>query len=103
MLRVWTGKEDIRAITKTARTFVGYASLKIYFGIANKTSLFNFSDFFPLHSLKLLSVTEAIYLEDEFDNIEKTLSLSLLDSKGGADHLTLSSQALGMRFQQQKL
>ncbi|KAL3512133.1 hypothetical protein ACH5RR_024850, partial [Cinchona calisaya] len=56
MLRVWTWKEDIRAITKTARS----------------------------SALKLLSVMEAIHLDDVVDNIEKTLSLVLLDSKGGA-------------------
>ncbi|KAL3512136.1 hypothetical protein ACH5RR_024853 [Cinchona calisaya] len=53
MLRVWTWKEDIRAITKTARS----------------------------SALKLLSVMEAIHLDDVVDNIEKTLSLVLLDSK----------------------
>ncbi|XP_010552218.1 PREDICTED: protein ROOT HAIR DEFECTIVE 3-like [Tarenaya hassleriana] len=52
MPRVWTGKEDIRAITKTARS----------------------------SSLKLLSVVAVIRLEDEPDNIEKTLSLALVDS-----------------------
>ncbi|KAI4330680.1 hypothetical protein MLD38_028942 [Melastoma candidum] len=53
MPRVWTGKEDIRAITKTARSA----------------------------SLKLLSVMTAVRLDDEPDNIEKTLALALLDSK----------------------
>ncbi|XP_071901356.1 protein ROOT HAIR DEFECTIVE 3 [Coffea arabica] len=56
MPRVWTGKEDIRAITKTARS----------------------------SSLKLLSVMVAIRLDDEADSIEKTLSLALVDSKGSA-------------------
>ncbi|KAK6911892.1 Sey1/RHD3-like, three-helix bundle domain [Dillenia turbinata] len=50
MPRVWTGKEDIRAITKTARSA----------------------------SLKLLSVMAAIRLDDESDNIENTLALSLV-------------------------
>ncbi|XP_077211789.1 protein ROOT HAIR DEFECTIVE 3-like [Tasmannia lanceolata] len=50
MPRVWTGKEDIRAITKTARSA----------------------------SLKLLSVMAAIRLDDNPDNIENTLSLSLV-------------------------
>ncbi|KAL3512149.1 hypothetical protein ACH5RR_024866 [Cinchona calisaya] len=35
-------------------------------------------------SLKLLSVMEAIRLDDEIDHIEKTLSVALLDGKGGA-------------------
>ncbi|KAI5336838.1 hypothetical protein L3X38_016107 [Prunus dulcis] len=53
MPRVWTGKEDIRAITKTARS----------------------------SSLKLLSVMAAIRLDDgDADNIENTLSLALVDS-----------------------
>lgn len=56
MPRVWTGKEDIRAITKTARS----------------------------SSLKLLSVMAAIRLDDEADSIEKTLALALVDSKGSA-------------------
>lgn len=53
MPRVWTGNEDIRAITKTARSA----------------------------SLKLLSVMAAIRLDDEADNIENTLSLALVDTK----------------------
>ncbi|KAF8011591.1 hypothetical protein BT93_J2009 [Corymbia citriodora subsp. variegata] len=53
MPRVWTRKEDIRAITKLARSA----------------------------SIKLLSVLAAVRLDDEKDNIEKTLSLSLLDTK----------------------
>ncbi|RXH88761.1 hypothetical protein DVH24_000360 [Malus domestica] len=57
MPRVWTGKEDIRAITKTARSA----------------------------SIKLLSVMAAIRLDDEgADNIENTLSLALLDSTNAA-------------------
>ncbi|TXG68531.1 hypothetical protein EZV62_003466 [Acer yangbiense] len=52
MPRVWTGKEDIRAITKTARSA----------------------------SLKLLSVMAALRLEEEVDNIEKTLSAALVDA-----------------------
>ncbi|KAL0319386.1 UNVERIFIED_CONTAM: protein ROOT HAIR defective [Sesamum angustifolium] len=56
MPRVWTGKEDIRAITKTARSA----------------------------SLKLLSVMAAIRLDDHADNIESTLSLALLDPKAAA-------------------
>ncbi|OIT30641.1 protein root hair defective 3 [Nicotiana attenuata] len=56
MPRVWTGKEDIRAITKTARSA----------------------------SLKFLSVMAAIRLEDEGDSIEKTLALALVDGKSGA-------------------
>lgn len=57
MPRVWTGKEDIRAITKTARS----------------------------SSLKLLSVMAAIRLDDDgADNIETTLSIALVDSTNGA-------------------
>ncbi|CAN8269372.1 unnamed protein product [Cochlearia groenlandica] len=52
MPRVWTGKEDIRAITKMARSA----------------------------SLKLLSVMAVIRLEDELDNIEKTLTLALFNA-----------------------
>ncbi|KAA8541686.1 hypothetical protein F0562_022838 [Nyssa sinensis] len=56
MPRVWSAKEDIRAITKTARSA----------------------------SLKLLSVMAAIRLDDNADNIENTLSLALVDSRTGA-------------------
>ncbi|KAL6972720.1 Cell wall protein rhd3 [Sarracenia purpurea var. burkii] len=56
MPRVWTGKEDIRAITKMARSA----------------------------SLKMLSVMAAIRLDDGADNIEKTLSLALMDTRSGA-------------------
>ncbi|KAG9143297.1 hypothetical protein Leryth_010214 [Lithospermum erythrorhizon] len=64
MPRVWTGKEDIRAITKTARS----------------------------SSLKLLSVMAAIRLDDHADNIEKTLSLALVES--GAVKSTTSADPL---------
>ncbi|XP_047961737.1 protein ROOT HAIR DEFECTIVE 3 homolog 1-like [Salvia hispanica] len=56
MPRVWTGKEDIRGITKTARSA----------------------------SLKLLSIMSAIRLEDDGDNIESLLSLALMDPKAAA-------------------
>ncbi|KHG10361.1 root hair defective 3 -like protein [Gossypium arboreum] len=56
MPRVWTGKEDIRAITKTARSA----------------------------SLKLLSVMAAIRLDDDVDNIENTLTSALVDTKSNA-------------------
>ncbi|WOK99173.1 protein ROOT HAIR DEFECTIVE 3 [Canna indica] len=52
MPRVWTGKEDIKAITKTARCA----------------------------SMKLMSVMSAIRLDDENDKIENTLSLALMDT-----------------------
>ncbi|KAL0397002.1 UNVERIFIED_CONTAM: protein ROOT HAIR defective [Sesamum calycinum] len=55
MPRVWTGKEDIRAITKTARSA----------------------------SLKILSVMAAIRLDDSADSIENTLALALVDPKSG--------------------
>ncbi|KAI9109562.1 hypothetical protein K1719_019616 [Acacia pycnantha] len=51
MPRVWKGKEDIRAITKTARSAC----------------------------LKLLSVMVAIRLDANSDNIEKILAVALLD------------------------
>ncbi|KAG6517479.1 hypothetical protein ZIOFF_020871 [Zingiber officinale] len=61
MPRIWTGKEDIKAITKTAR----------------------------FASLKLLSVMTAIRLDDEKDKIQDTLSAALLDaSSGGATEST---------------
>ncbi|CAJ2663638.1 unnamed protein product [Trifolium pratense] len=71
MPRVWTGKEDIRSITKTARSA----------------------------SLKLLAVMAAIRLDDgDKDNIEKTLAVALLDASGNpirsitvADPLATSS------------
>ncbi|KAI5593808.1 hypothetical protein BDE02_03G036000 [Populus trichocarpa] len=56
MPRIWTGKEDIRAITKTARSA----------------------------SLKLLSVMAAIRLDDDVDSIETTLSSALMDAKNNA-------------------
>ncbi|CAN6465056.1 unnamed protein product [Victoria cruziana] len=52
MPRVWTGKEDIRSITKTARS----------------------------GSLKLLAVMAAIRLDEKPDYIENTLSLALIDA-----------------------
>ncbi|XP_057549786.1 protein ROOT HAIR DEFECTIVE 3-like [Amaranthus tricolor] len=54
MPRVWSGKEDIKSITKAARSA----------------------------SLKLLSVLAAIRLEDESDDIDKTLSLALVEKTG---------------------
>ncbi|KAK7859232.1 protein root hair defective 3 like protein 1 [Quercus suber] len=57
MPRVWTGKEDIRAITKTARSA----------------------------SLKLLAVMAVTRLDDDHsDNIEGTLSVALVESTNGA-------------------
>ncbi|XP_076937885.1 protein ROOT HAIR DEFECTIVE 3-like isoform X2 [Bidens hawaiensis] len=53
MPRVWTGKEDIRTITKTARS----------------------------SSLKLLSVLAAIRLDEDADKIGDTLVLALVDHK----------------------
>ncbi|XP_042480872.1 protein ROOT HAIR DEFECTIVE 3-like [Macadamia integrifolia] len=52
MPRVWTGKEDIRAITKTARSA----------------------------SLKLLSVMAVVRLDEDTDDIANTLSLALVDT-----------------------
>ncbi|PPR87287.1 hypothetical protein GOBAR_AA33408 [Gossypium barbadense] len=56
MPRVWTGKEDIRFITKTAR----------------------------VECLKLLSIMAAIRLDDTADNIEKILFTALLDPSSSA-------------------
>ncbi|XP_010537565.1 PREDICTED: protein ROOT HAIR DEFECTIVE 3 homolog 1 [Tarenaya hassleriana] len=53
MPRVWTGKEDIRAITKAARS----------------------------SSLKLLAVMAVTRLDNEPDNVEKILTVSLMDPK----------------------
>ncbi|KAI4381038.1 hypothetical protein MLD38_007156 [Melastoma candidum] len=53
MPRVWAGKEDIRAITITARSA----------------------------SLKILSVMAAVRLDDKPDNIEKTLTVALLGER----------------------
>ncbi|XP_043721814.1 protein ROOT HAIR DEFECTIVE 3-like [Telopea speciosissima] len=64
MPRVWTGKEDIRAITKTARSA----------------------------SLKLLSAVAVIRLDEDVDNIEKTLSLALVDtSNNGVKDRSITS------------
>ncbi|KAJ4884429.1 Protein ROOT HAIR DEFECTIVE 3-like protein 1 [Raphanus sativus] len=62
MPRVWTGKEDLRAITKAARSA----------------------------SLKLLSVMAVMRLSDETDNIEKTLTVALLDSTTSKKSITAS-------------
>ncbi|KAL5728778.1 Cell wall protein rhd3 [Ranunculus cassubicifolius] len=51
MPRIWTGKEDIRAITKIARSA----------------------------SLKLLSVMAAVRLDDDADNINNILTVALVD------------------------
>ncbi|KAG5619278.1 hypothetical protein H5410_019102, partial [Solanum commersonii] len=63
MPRIWTGKEDIRAITKTARSA----------------------------SLKLLSVMAAVRLEDEGDSIDKILIVALVDGKSGASSKSITS------------
>ncbi|THU72093.1 hypothetical protein C4D60_Mb04t08460 [Musa balbisiana] len=64
MPRVWTGKEDIKAITKSARSA----------------------------SLKLLSVMAAIRLDEETDKIEETLSLALVDAlSNGAKNRSIQS------------
>ncbi|XP_020105607.1 protein ROOT HAIR DEFECTIVE 3-like [Ananas comosus] len=60
MPRVWTGKEDIRSITKTARSA----------------------------SMKLLSVMAAVRLDDESDNIEKTISRALGDNTNANSGVT---------------
>lgn len=64
MPRVWTGKEDIKSITKVARSA----------------------------SLKLLSVMAAVRLDDEPDDIENTLALALVDGSSSSTNrgLTIS-------------
>ncbi|XP_039159334.1 protein ROOT HAIR DEFECTIVE 3-like [Eucalyptus grandis] len=66
MRRVWTGKENIRAITQLARSA----------------------------SLKVLSVMAAVRLDDERDNIERTLSAALLDTKPNATVRSIATDPL---------
>ncbi|OAY75918.1 Protein ROOT HAIR DEFECTIVE 2, partial [Ananas comosus] len=68
--RVWTGKEDIRAITKEARSAV----LRIL-----HTSITDIWIFSKDSALKLLAVFAAIRLDDKPDKIENALSSSLLE------------------------
>ncbi|GLU22411.1 hypothetical protein SLE2022_384890 [Rubroshorea leprosula] len=63
MPRIRTGNEDIRAITKTARTA----------------------------SLKLLSIMAAICLDDTADNIENILSLAFVDTKNNASDKSITT------------
>lgn len=93
MPRVWTGKEDIRGITKTARAAVCYSPLEISYRRNSGSPMFFvrlkivwFTCFFSSRSqsLKLLSIMAAIRLEDEPDNIESTLTLALMDPKATA-------------------
>ncbi|CAM8957342.1 unnamed protein product [Rhodiola kirilowii] len=65
MPRVWTGKEDIRAITKMARS----------------------------SSLKLLSVMAAVRLDEDPDSIESTLSSALVET--GSSATTKRSISMG--------
>ncbi|KAL9235461.1 hypothetical protein vseg_010219 [Gypsophila vaccaria] len=62
MPRVWTGKEDLKAITKFARSA----------------------------SLKLLTVLAAIRLDDEPDDIDKTLTLALVENKSSTSDRNLT-------------
>ncbi|KAK8559886.1 hypothetical protein V6N13_016619 [Hibiscus sabdariffa] len=66
MPRIWTGKEDIRFITRTART----------------------------ECMKLLVVMAAIRLEDGADNIEKILFSALLDTSNSAATKTTMADPL---------
>lgn len=70
--RMWTGNEDIKAITKTARTA----------------------------SLKLLSIMTAIRLDEDMDNVENTLSLALVDAPNSStsNRSIQSSDALASSF-----
>jgi hypothetical protein len=82
MPRVWTGKEDIRAITKTARSAVCLiivcCILSLYCISVNYL-------YELVQSLKLLSVVAAIRMDDDDnDGIEKTLFVALVDSGNAA-------------------
>ncbi|KAK8931026.1 Protein ROOT HAIR DEFECTIVE 3 [Platanthera zijinensis] len=70
--RMWTGNEDIKEITKAARTA----------------------------SLKLLSNMAAIRLDEDMDNVEKTLSLALVDAPNSStsNRGIQSSDALASSF-----
>ncbi|CAN1168733.1 Protein ROOT HAIR DEFECTIVE 3 homolog 1 [Linum perenne] len=72
MPRVWTGNEDIRAITKTARSA----------------------------SLKLLSVLAAIRLDDKADTIEQILSVSLLEPATGKSSTATSDPLASSTWQE---
>ncbi|KAI3772903.1 hypothetical protein L6452_04097 [Arctium lappa] len=72
MPRIWTGKEDIRAINKTAR----------------------------ISSLKLLAVLAAIRLEDYADKIEDTLLLALGEPSKGAKSSNLQDPLATSKWEQ---
>ncbi|CAN1827186.1 Protein ROOT HAIR DEFECTIVE 3 homolog 1 [Linum perenne] len=72
MPRVWTGNEDIRAITKTARSA----------------------------PLKLLSVLAAIRLDDKADTIEQILSVSLLEPATGKSSTATSDPLASSTWQE---
>ncbi|CAN1827189.1 Protein ROOT HAIR DEFECTIVE 3 homolog 1 [Linum perenne] len=72
MPRVWTGNEDIRAITKTARSA----------------------------ALKLLSVLAAIRLDDKADTIEQILSVSLLEPATGKSSTATSDPLASSTWQE---
>ncbi|XP_024967999.1 protein ROOT HAIR DEFECTIVE 3-like [Cynara cardunculus var. scolymus] len=72
MPRIWTGKEDIRAINRTAR----------------------------ISSLKLLAVLAAIRLEDYADKIEDTLLLALTEPSKGAKSSNLQDPLATSKWEQ---
>lgn len=95
MPRVWTGKEDIRAITKTARSAVChglcyyhllYSKFVLHFYLSKSLYCISINYSYELvQSLKLLSVMAVIRMDDDDnDGIEKTLSTALLDSANAA-------------------
>ncbi|KAG0493070.1 hypothetical protein HPP92_006468 [Vanilla planifolia] len=63
MPRMWTGKEDIKTITKNARSA----------------------------SLKLLSVMAAIRLDEEKDSVENTLSLAFVDASNTSTNKSIQT------------
>lgn len=79
MPRVWTGKEDLRAITKLARSAV-WSAIPILCLVCKAWESLNTSLWFLVQSLKLLSVMAVLRLGDETDKIEKTLTVALLDA-----------------------
>lgn len=84
--RVWTGKEDIRTITKDARAAVILDGFLIN-GRSTTCSMI-ISDFsFTItlvQSLRLLSVMAAIRLDEKPDKVESLLFSSLMDGTAAA-------------------
>ncbi|KAL0442358.1 UNVERIFIED_CONTAM: protein ROOT HAIR defective [Sesamum latifolium] len=88
MPRVWTGKEDIRAITKEARCEVISEDMlsEYYFGLSGLPLTGVRNNY--LQSLKLLSTMAAVRLDDRPDMVENVLLSTLMDRTD-----TISSQS----------